>query len=157
MTFIECVNRILRMNAIIRGDTDPITTFSDLAHNASMNLAIIAVQNELTRIIAKKLIPKERKNSGSVTFSTNTRTYDLASDFIRFYANPHFYRASENRQIYEYVGGLPSLQTEVFNYETQYGQPNWWYLEPLNSTNKKVGFFLVPSVTENEGFVFRPG
>lgn len=149
MTLLECVNRILRMNAIIRGDTDPVVTFSDTAHNASLNIAIIAVQNELIRLVAKRLIPKERSTSGSISFVTNTRTYDLASDFIRFYGTPHFYNATQNRQIYEYPGALQKLQTDIFNYETQYGHPNWWYWEPVDSTNKKVGFFTVPSSSEN--------
>lgn len=149
MTFLECVNRILRLNAIIRGDTDTVSSFSSTQHNASLNLAIIAAQDELTNIIAERLIPKERSTSGSITLSTNTRTYDLASDFIRFYGLPHFYNASQNRQIYEYPGGLQKLQVEIYNYATQYGQPNWWYWEPVDSNNKKVGFFLVPSSAED--------
>lgn len=149
MTLLECVNRIFRTNAIIRGDTDAVVTFSDTNHNAAIQLAIIAVQNELTRIVARRLIPKERKTSGSITLVTQTRTYDLASDFIRFYGAPHFYRSAENRQIYEYKGGLSRLQLEVWNYATQYGQPNWWYSEPADSTNKKIGFFLVPSANES--------
>lgn len=149
MTLLECINRILRTNAIIRGDTDEVATFSDVNHNASLNLAIIAAQNELTRLIAKRLIPKERSTSGSITLATNTRTYDLATDFIRFYGTPHFYNVTHNRQIYEYVGGLPKLQVEIYNFATQYGQPNWWYWEPVDSTYKKVGFFQVPSSAES--------
>lgn len=149
MTLIECINRIMRYNAIIRGDTDGITSLSDTNHNASLNLAVVAVQDELTSLIARRLVPKERVTSGTVTFATNTRTYDLASDFIGFYGTPHLYNATQNRQIYEYSGGLPRLQLEIFNYATQYGQPNWFYWEPLDSTNKKIGFFLVPSASEN--------
>lgn len=149
MTFIEAVNRILRLNAVIRGDTDTVTTFSDTAHNASLNLAVVAVQDELTRLIADKLITKERSTSGSITLTTNTRTYDLASDFIGFWGVPHFYNSTSNRQIYEYPGGLEKLQVEIYNFQTQYGQPNWFYFEPANSTNKKVGFFQVPSSAEN--------
>lgn len=149
MTFLECVNRILRLNAVIRGDTDTVATFSDTSHNASLNIAIIAVQNEMTRLIAKRMIPKERSTSGSITLATNTRTYDLATDFIRFYGVPHFYNAAANRQIYEYRGGLPQLQIDIYNYATQYAAPNWWYYEPVSSTNKKVGFFQVPSSNEN--------
>lgn len=149
MTFLEAVNRILRLNAILRGDTDAVTTFSDTAHNASLNLAIVAVQDELTRLIADKLLPKERSTAGSITLTTNTRTYDLASDFIGFYGLPHFYNTTANRQIYEYPGGLQKLQVDIYNFQTQYGQPNWFYFEPSNSTYKKVGFFQVPSSAEN--------
>lgn len=149
MTFLECINRILRSNAIIRGDTDTVATFNDVQHNASLNVGIVAVQNELIQLIAERLIPKERSTSGSISFVTNTRTYDLATGFTRFYGEPHFFNGTQNRQIYEYPGGLEKLQVEIFNYATQYGQPNWWYWEPTNSTLKKVGFFLVPSSAEN--------
>lgn len=149
MTLLECINRMLRTNAIIRGDTDPVVTFADTNHNAAINVAIIAVQNELTQLIAKRLISKERNTSGTITLATQTRTYDLASGFIRFYAVPHFYNATQNRQIYEYQGGLPRLQIEIYNYATQYGAPNWWYWEPVSSTYKKVGFFTVPSSSES--------
>lgn len=148
-TFVDAVNRILRLNAVIRGDTDPITTFSDTAHNASLNLAVVAVQDELAKLIAERLIPKERSTSGSITLTTNTRTYDLASNFIRFYGVPHFYNSTANRQIYEYPGGLAKLQVEIYNYATQYGAPNWFYWEPVDSTNKKVGFYQVPSSAQN--------
>jgi hypothetical protein len=144
MTLLECVNRILRLNAIIRGDTDVVSSFSETAHNASLNIAILAIQTELIQLIAKRMIPKERDTSGSITLASQTRTYDLASDFIRFFAIPHLYSAANNRQIYEYRGGLGKLQVEIYNYATQYGSPNWWYWEPVDSANKKIGLFLVP-------------
>ena len=149
MTFLECVTRILRLNAIIRGDTDVPSTFDDVQHNASLNIAILATQNELIRLIAERLIPKERNTSGSITLATNTRVYNLATGFTRFYGAPHFYNSTQNRQIYEYPGGLEKLQIDIFNFATQYGQPNWWYWEPSNATLKQVGFFQVPSSSEN--------
>lgn len=149
MTFLEAINRILRSSAIIRGDTDTIATFNDVAHNASLNVGILAVQNELVRLIADKLIPKERNTTGSITLATNTRVYDLASGFTRFYGTPHFYNAAQNRQIYEYLGGLQRLQTEIYNFAVQYGQPNWWYWEPSDQALKQIGLFQVPSSSEN--------
>ena len=142
-TFLGCVNRILRSNAIIRGDTDTISTFNDTAHNASLNLAIVATQNELAYLISDRLIPSERKTSGTVTSVSGTRTYALASDFTRFYGIPHFYDSSGNRQIYEYPGGLERLQLDFYTYATDSGQVNWWYWEPTSS--KKIGFYQVPS------------
>lgn len=142
MTFLECINRILRTCAVIRGDTDTVSTFSDTAHNASLNLAIVASQNELTRLISDRLIPYERQTSGTITTVSGTRTYTLASDFTRFYGVPHFYDSSANRQIYEWPGGLEKLQIEIYTYATDTGTPNWWYWEPTST--KKVGFFEVP-------------
>lgn len=149
MTLLECINRILRSEAIIRGDTDTVTSLSQTQHSASMNLSIVAIQNEIVDLIATKMIPKERKTTGSITLATQTRTYNLATDFTAFWGTPHFYRSAENRQIYEYPGGLEKIQTDIYNYATQYGQPNWWYWEPGQTTYKQVGFFLVPSSAED--------
>lgn len=149
MTFLECINRIFRQNGIIRGDTDTVATFNDTQHNASLNIAIVAVQDELVELTSDRLIPKERVTTGVITLVSNTRSYSLASDFTRFYGEPHFYRAASNRQIYEYPGGLERLQVDIFNYATQYGQPNWWYWEPSTALDKQVGFFLVPGTAED--------
>lgn len=150
MTFLEAINRILRLSAIIRGDTDTITTFNDIAHNASLNIGILAVQNELVRLVADTLLPRERKTTGTITLSTNTRVYNLPSDFIRFYGgNASFYNATANRRVYPYAGGLDVLQHDIYNYSTQYGQPNWWYWEPSTSAVKQIGFFQVPSGSEH--------
>jgi hypothetical protein len=145
-TFLSTVNRILRTCAIIRGDTDTISTFSDTQHNASLNLAVVAVQQELVRLVADRLIPAERKTSGTITLAADTRTYSLASDFVRFYGVPHFYNSSGNRQIYEFPGGLEALQVQYYTYATDTGSPNYWYWEP--TTTKKVGLFQVPSSGE---------
>lgn len=147
MTLLQCVNRILRLNAILRGDTDEITTFSDTQHNASLNLAIVCTQNELVRLVADRTIPSERQTSGTITLATGTRTYDLAASFTQFYGVPHFYDSGANRQIYEYPGGLTMLQIQHYTYATDSGDPNWFYWEPTST--KKVGFFQVPSSGQN--------
>lgn len=141
MTFLEAINRIFALNAIIRGDTDPITSFSDVQHNASMRLAILATQDELIDLVSDRLIGNERTSATLATVS-GTRTYQLPTNFVSFYGEPHFYDSANNKQIYEYRGGLDQLQTDVFNYATQTGGPNWWYWEP--TTSKTVGFFQVP-------------
>ena len=142
-TFLDTVNRILRMNAVIRGDTDTVSSFSDTQHNASLNLAIVATQNELVRLISDRLIPAERTTSGTITLVASTRTYTLASDFTRFYGVPHFYNSSANVHIYEWPGGLEALQVQIYTYATDTGEPNWWYWEP--GATKQVGLFQVPA------------
>lgn len=142
-TFLQAVNRILRTCAVIRGDTDTVSSFSDTQHNASLNLAIVATQNELIRLASDRLIPAERVTSGTITLVANTRTYTLASDFTRFYGTPHFYDSNSNTQIYEYPGGLEKLQTDIFTYATDSGSVTWWYWEPGDT--KQVGFFQLPT------------
>lgn len=144
MDFLACVNRVLRVNGIIRGDTDAVASFSDTQHNATLNLAIVAIQDELGDLIAEKLIPYEFSNS-SLAIVAGTRVYDLAADFIRFYGNAFFYDATNNWEIYEYKGGRTELQSEIPNYKTTSGYPTHWYWEP--GSTRQVGFYQVPSTS----------
>lgn len=141
MTLLEAVTRILRQNAILRGDTDAPTSFSDTNHNASMQLAIMAVQDELIGLTAERLVPYE-KTSATITLVSGTRTYSLATDFVNFYGYPHFLYSEGNRVLPEWPGGQEKLQLEDFQYSTRTGTPNWWYWEP--TTSKKVGFYYIP-------------
>lgn len=146
MTLLEAVTRILRQNAILRGDTDAPSSFSDTNHQASMQLAIVAVQDEMAALTADKLLPYE-KTSATITLATSTRTYALESDFVNFYGYPHFYDETGNRVIPEYPGGQVQLQLVDYRYLTAEGAPNWWYWEP--GTSKKVGFYQVPTSEYN--------
>lgn len=146
MTLLEAVTRILRSNAILRGDTDAPSAFTDTNHNASMQLAIVAIQDDLAGLVADKLIPYE-KTSATISLVTNQRTYTLESDFVSFYGFPHFYDSTDNRVIPEWQGGLENLQLADTQYQTQTGTPNWWYWEP--TTTKKVGFYQVPNSSFN--------
>ena len=144
-TFLQGVNEVFRRNAIIRGDTDTITSFSDTTHNAAIQVAILAIQDEIADLVSDRVIGYEFASS-SITLIDSTRTYSLASDFVRFYGTPKFYNSTQNRQVYEYKGGLEKLQTDVYDYKTQYGEFTDWYWEP--GTTKKVGTFMVPSASQ---------
>lgn len=146
MTFLEAVVRILRTNGHIRGDTDAPTLFSDTVHNSTMQIAQIAIQDELTNLAADRTLPYE-KASTSIGLLTGTRLYSLPGDFISFFGAPHLYDATDNRQIFEFPGGLEALQLTDFKYATTSGTPNWWYFEPAQT--KKIGFYQVPNSTYN--------
>jgi len=146
-TFLDAVNRLLRTNSIIKGDDDNITTFSDTQHSAFIELAQIAIQNELNGLIAERLIPYE-KTSGTINLVTGTRTYSLAADFIRFYGkNASFYDATDNTRIYEYGGGEDGLRENDYQYDTTQGSPNYWYM--ADGSTLLVGFYNVPDSSYN--------
>lgn len=147
MNFIGAVNRVLRSNGVIKGDDDVLSTFSDLQHNATSNLAQIAIQSELNELIGERMIPYERANS-SVTLVTDTRAYALATDFIRLYGDPgYFYNATQNRAVYAHPGGENALRNEVVQYKTQSGGLVSWYME--DATTKKIAFYQVPASANN--------
>lgn len=147
LTFLDAVNRVLRIGGIIRGDTDPITTFADLQHGSTYNLAIIAIQSTLTDLTAYYNFPAERASS-TVTLSTGTRLYSLASDFVQFWEEDQFFfDTAQNIHIFEYHGGERRLAQEMYTYKTDSGYPSWWYYS--EGATKQVGFYRVPTSTEN--------
>lgn len=150
MTFLEAVNRVLRSGGIIRGDTDPVTTFADLQHGATLNLAIIAIQDELNDIVSDKLIPYEKKTTGTITTVSGTRSYTIASDFLRFYGTAMLYCSADNFQMFEYRGGEDALKLAIPNYKTVTGTPYAWYFEA--TTSKKISFYQVPDAAKTYTF-----
>ena len=150
MTFLEAVNRVLRSGGIIRGDTDPVTTFSDLQHGATLNLAIIAIQDELTDLISDKLLPYEKTTSGSITTVAGTRSYALPAGFVRFFGTPMLYISSENFQMFEYPGGEDALKIAFPDYKTTQSNPTNFYFE--DTTSKKISLFSVPSEAKTYTF-----
>ena len=147
MNFLTGVNRLLRINRIIRGDDDDIVSFSDTQHAADISLAQIAIQSELSSLVSERLFPYE-KTTATISLATNTRTYAMESDFIRFFGdNPSFYDSTDNTRLYEHPGGENTLKDQIYDYKTHYGSPISWYWE--NTTTKKVAFFQVPNSTYN--------
>ncbi len=147
MDFITGVNRLMRINHIIRGDDDDITTFAETQHAAHISLAQIAIQDELADLISDRLIPYEKTNT-TLSLVTSTRTYALASDFIRFYGTaPSLYDSTDNVRIYEYPGGEDRLKDNDYQYKTSEGAPTYWYWD--NTTTKQVAFYNVPQSSYN--------
>jgi len=147
MQFITGVNRLLRINQIIKGDDDDMADFTDTQHAADSELAQIAIQSELTLLIAGKLIPYE-KTSSTLAMVDGTRIYALPSDFIRFYGKrPQFYDSVTNTKIWEYVGGEDALRDHDYTYKTATGNPWAWYWD--DTTTKRVGFYSVPNASYN--------
>lgn len=145
-TFIDAVNQVLRREGIIRGDNDNLTTFTDTTHNATSQLAQIAVQDEITELVSRGLLNYQHKTS-TITLATGTRSYSLAADFIQMFGDPpFFYDSTNNIEIYEYPGGENALRLNYYDYLTTQGGPNYWYME--KATTKQVSFFQLP----NSGF-----
>ena len=126
-TFLTGLNRLMRINGIIAGDDNDITTFSDTQHAADIELAQIAIQDELSYLVSDQLIPYE-KTSDTITLLTGTRSYSLAADFVRFYGtNASFYDSTDNVMIYELNGGEDNLRDLDYQYKTTTGTPSFWY------------------------------
>jgi hypothetical protein len=132
----------MRIEGIIRGDVDAPSTFADLQHGATINLAQIAIQDELNELTSDTLLPYEHKATGSIVTVAGTRSYALASDFIRFYGRAMLYDSVANFEMFEYPGGEDKLKLAIFNYKTQQSAPFYFYFE--KTTTKQLSFYPVP-------------
>ena len=144
MDFIAAVNRVMRINTIIKGDDDDITTFSDTQHAASISLAQISIQDELSEIVSERMIPYEH-TTATIALVASQRSYPLETNFIRFFGKPSFYDSTDNRRIYHYPGGEQNLMNVDYQYKTSTGTPTSWYYD--NTTTKKVAFYSIPDDT----------
>jgi len=150
MTFLEAVNRVLRMEGIILGDDDDLTSFSDTQHAATQSMARIAIQSQLADLVSDGYIPYEN-STGTITTVAGTRTYALASDFQRFQENFIDKLGSDNTpelRIIAYPGGESQLRKDFHEYQEDSGQPVWFYAS--HGSTKQIGFHPVPD-TDSAG------
>lgn len=146
MTFLEGVNRLLRISTVISGDDDDLDSFSESQHTASLEIAKIAIQATLSELVSMRLIPYEEVD-GTITYVQDQRKYDLPADFIRFKGRAFMLELdsndeSANRTVQFYRGGEEALRQEILNYRNAAGTPHWFYT--VNGTTKQVGFYPVP-------------
>ena len=149
MTFLEAINRVLRTTGIIKGDDDNILTFTDVQHNATLNLAQIAIQNELNSLVADMLIPYERA-TGTITTVAGTRTYSLDPTFVRFWGTPLLYNSADNRQMYMY--DEDQLRLEIYTYKTAQSTPIYWYI--VGGATQQIGFYPVPDGVDSWAYEY---
>jgi hypothetical protein len=147
---LGAVNRVLRAGGILRGDTDAITTFSDLQHGATIQMALLAIQDELTELVSDTLIPYEKKTTGSIVTVAGTRSYALASDFVRFFGTAKLYNSTDNRELFEFSGGEDKLSLMVHDYKTVQGDPSAWYFEA--GTTKQISLYQVPNAIKTYAY-----
>jgi hypothetical protein len=160
MNFLDGVNRILRTEGVIAGDDDNASSFSDTAHENMLNLAKIAVQDSLSDFISDRSVPFEQAES-YITFTTGTRLYSLASDFMRFIdPKPKMYKVdvattigiADGTFLYSYKGGEKQLRADIFDYQTVRGDPYYFYGE--GGTTKQIGVYPVPN-SDSNGEIYR--
>lgn len=149
MTFLESINRVLRTTGIIKGDDDNILTFADVQHNATLNLAQISIQSELSALVASQLIPYER-NTNTITTVAGQRTYALDATFVRFFGTPFLYDAANNNILYSYDENV--LRQQIPTYKTQPGTPFYWYF--VGGATKQIAFYPVPDDVKSYDYEF---
>lgn len=147
ITFLQCVDRMLRRNGIYGSDSATISGFTGTAYDSAITVARLAVQDELVELTADRIIPREGHTTGTITTTADQRVYFLPSGFVRFFGEARMRNQAKNRWIVEYEGGLSQLQSDLINWDDQRGEPLYWYWEPSTLTSKGIGFWQVPNGT----------
>jgi len=151
MTFLESVNRILRVTTLLQWDDPEITSFSQTQHAGTIALARQAVQFVVNDLISDRfLFPEDAQTE--LTMVSGTRTYSLASDFVRFRGkNPWFQKLTgasgtdaTGEFITEYPGGEMQLKKDIPAYTSDPGEPQWYYF----TADQAVGLYPVPDNTD---------
>ena len=128
-------------------DDDDITSFSSTQHAATISLARQAVQHVVNDLISDSfLFPEDAQ--GHISASASTRTYNLASDFVRFQGTDPFFQhltgvigtAADGQFLIEYPGGENRLKKDIPAYTTQTGTPVWYYF----TADQQVGLYPIP-------------
>lgn len=157
MTFLEAINRILRVTTVMQWDDDNITSFTQNQHAATISLARQAVQHVVNDLTTDRfLFPEDAQDH--LTMVTGTRTYSLASDFVRLQGKePWFHRLegaigtqADGRFLAKYPGGEDALKKEVPQYTHQQGTPQWYYF----TDDQEIGIYPIPESADN-GAVYR--
>lgn len=157
MTFLEAINRILRVTTVMQWDDDDITSFSQNQHAATISLARQAVQHVVNDLTSDEfLFPEDAQ--GHLTMVDGTRTYSLASDFVRLQGKEPWFHGLEgaagtdaNSQFLAYYpGGEDILKKQVPKYTSQTGTPQWYYF----TGDREIGIYPIPG-TEANGNVYR--
>jgi hypothetical protein len=148
MTFLEAVNRVLRLEGIIMGDDDDLTSFTDSQHAATSSLAQISIQAQLADLISDGYIPYENAVA-TITTSADTRTYALATNFQRFQElfmeRLNALSEAEGSRVFYYKGGESQLRKDDPQYRETQGNPICFY--PVGATSKTIGLWPVPEET----------
>ena len=149
MKFVEGVSRILRKQGILRGDDDAVTSFSDTQHSHPIQLAQIAIQEELNYLMSQPEINNHlQTGSGFVTPALPSYAYALNSNFIAFEEDkPVFYKCNASNEptgtlVRQYPGGWEAIRKNFPKFATDSGDPTYWYWV---NDQRGVGFWPNPA------------
>ena len=145
MTFIDSVNRLLRLATLLQWDDPDILTFSNTQFAATITLARQSIQHVTNDLIADNfLFPEEARET--ITTVASQQKYALAADFVRFKDKAPWFQQTDagvpNSQfLSEYPGKEAALKKQVPKYETDTGTPQWFYF----TDDQEVGIYPLPA------------
>lgn len=150
MTFLQAINESLKRVGLIQGDAGELTSFSDSARQTDIDI-MIQVWNEV--IQGLYFFEPQPKEVGESTFTlvTDTREYDVASDFEGFVTDP--LQETDGYQLYQYPGGYIRMVADQLIPSNYTGRPVYYVVNPQNG---KIRLDASPTASENgEVYTYR--
>lgn len=127
------------------GDDDDQTSFSQTQHAASVSLAKIAIQAQLSDLVSEAIVPYERADTTFTTVNA-TRTYTLISGFQTlqeiFMEEIDEDGEVNGTRIIHYPGGESQIRADFPRYQEDVGKPIWFYF--IGGNSKTIGLSPVP-------------
>jgi hypothetical protein len=131
-TLLDAVNDLFRRAKIIAGDADVLTSLVDEARQADIDVAVQVINegiDELYSVVDGELPAGTAE--GTITLVSGTRSYALATNFVRL----HFPLIDKTniRYLFNYEGGYLDL-LELDPDESNTGTPMWSVIKPTDGT-----------------------
>src|SRR3990167_3759238 len=111
---------------------------------------IIQIWNEVLHELYVKAAFTGEVKEGTITLSTGTREYAIATDFEQFTGdmkdNKAFINSTIPHVMYEYPGGYEQMYADQPDPSVQSGRPNFY---AINKANGKIRVDSTPTASEN--------
>lgn len=128
-TFLEAVNATLKETRIIAGSAGELTTFTDSARQADIDL-MLKSWNDVLRFMRRFGIFTGETAESTITLATGVDGYSLASDYERMVGNP--IDGTNKQELWPYPGGFLQLRSDRKDRSDYKGLPRNWVINPTS-------------------------
>lgn len=125
-TLLDLVNKVLRREGGVSSD---LTSFTDSQRQIDIDVALQAVNEVLDDLLSTGAFPQEVAE-GSITLSTDTRIYSVASDFVSVAEDssgePFMLDETNGQYLRPYPGGFDQMRRDQPIPANHTGLPIYW-------------------------------
>lgn len=143
-TLLDGTNELLKRVGVVAGDAGVLTSLTDSARQVSIDQAVQVINEGIDELYSSsgKPLPSQQKQ-GTVTLSTGTRGYALASDLVRL--RWPLIDKTNNQMLVEYPGGYNAMLTG----DTEQNDTGLPMLAAIRETDGYLHLDRAPTSTEN--------
>lgn len=150
LTFLNVVNAVLKPAGMIHGIQGELTTFTDEGRQTDIDVLIQSWNEVIAYLYRFGRDRPQEVDTDSITLSTNTREYSLASDFEGFtHADDEEIgptQTTDGYRLYPYPGGFNQMVKDQLQPANYTGRPLYYVINP---TNRMLRLDTAPTTAEN--------